>query len=599
LVAKRARRRVRVDAPRARPSPPPRLEATVVALPHFGPSQQLNHHYAQMTSTDFLILQRRPLSARLVFFTARRLEQGEGEEAETTTTPTATETTTETTELVVKEATYEGEGGVEHVRRDVRAGDVVRVVEVVAAAAGAEADANAAVVVSRLETLRRWKDGPGKDGRTFNWAVSAAAGAPGPPAATPPCKYFLNTGRCAKGAACPFSHDPPTAEQRRAWVGERAAARRRRAAPEHHDEDDANDIEGGAAAKAQRARIFAAWIGAAFFGGGPSSGADSVVDVAGGRGALTFELAALVASKGDGAEGDDDSATTTAEPLIGRERVTLVDPRPLRLNRRQALRLRLQQEAARGGGGGNGSTKSSKKARWRVEDVLTGEAVSQSRGPADAEGDDNPAASSQIVFRQARACFGAELWRSEAWRRAVEEGGGSGSNKSPHRPVVVALHPDQATDAALDYALERKLPFAIVPCCVFPALFPERRFGPAPGQPVRSYEDLVAYLVERSGGEVAVLPFVGRNVVVYGGGASASPSAEAVMAADRAAAREAARPPPEFARPSAGKEAGDDDDDEEEDDEEGEEAGGQEGAEEEGGLFEGGALLRAGRRQRR
>ena len=30
----------------------------------------------------------------------------------------------------------------------------------------------------------------------------------------------------------------------------------------------------------------------------------------------------------------------------------------------------------------------------------------------------------------------------------------------------------------LDYALERGLPFAIVPCCVFPELFSERRLRP-------------------------------------------------------------------------------------------------------------------------
>lgn len=40
---------------------------------------------------------------------------------------------------------------------------------------------------------------------------------------------------------------------------------------------------------------------------------------------------------------------------------------------------------------------------------------------------------------------------------------------------VVGLHPDQATDSILDFALECGKPFAIVPCCVFPRLFPHRR----------------------------------------------------------------------------------------------------------------------------
>jgi hypothetical protein len=35
-------------------------------------------------------------------------------------------------------------------------------------------------------------------------------------------------------------------------------------------------------------------------------------------------------------------------------------------------------------------------------------------------------------------------------------------------PQVVGMHPDQATEAILQFALECRKPFAIVPCCVFP-----------------------------------------------------------------------------------------------------------------------------------
>ena len=37
--------------------------------------------------------------------------------------------------------------------------------------------------------------------------------------------------------------------------------------------------------------------------------------------------------------------------------------------------------------------------------------------------------------------------------------------------LLVGLHPDQATEAIVDAALARNLPFAVVPCCVFPGLF--------------------------------------------------------------------------------------------------------------------------------
>ena len=88
--------------------------------------------------------------------------------------------------------------------------------------------------------------------------------------------------------------------------------------------------------------------------------------------------------------------------------------------------------------------------------------------------------------------------------------------------AVVALHPDQATEPAVDLALARGLPWAVVPCCVFPALFPRRRVPGADGAPVpvRTYGDFVRYLALKSpGARLAKLPFEGMNVVVYDTGA--------------------------------------------------------------------------------
>ncbi len=132
--------------------------------------------------------------------------------------------------------------------------------------------------------------------------------------------------------------------------------------------------------------------------------------------------------------------------------------------------------------------------------------------------------------------------------------------------VLVGLHPDQPTGDIVTVANSRHgargpAPFAVVPCCVFSELFPERTIGDArPGRndsaisgglinvkdstctrsvleaarPVRETHDLTVWLAERSllaydnaeanpcsvpqaQGQVRVcrLPFNGRNQVVY------------------------------------------------------------------------------------
>ena len=122
--------------------------------------------------------------------------------------------------------------------------------------------------------------------------------------------------------------------------------------------------------------------------------------------------------------------------------------------------------------------------------------------------------------------------------------------------VVVGMHPDQATEPILDFALKHKKPFAIVPCCVFPRENPHRRVVmpavSAPSEatrdaaveganaeggaaladssngcattcsneavPVESYEQFIEYLLQKApAGRIrkAVLPMEGRNIVLY------------------------------------------------------------------------------------
>jgi hypothetical protein len=80
---------------------------------------------------------------------------------------------------------------------------------------------------------------------------------------------------------------------------------------------------------------------------------------------------------------------------------------------------------------------------------------------------------------EASPCAERILDPAEAWRVFRKPG------------LIVAFHADEATEPCLDLALSLQCPFAIVPCCVFPSQFPERRHD---GQPVKSYATFCDYL---------------------------------------------------------------------------------------------------------
>lgn len=213
-------------------------------------------------------------------------------------------------------------------------------------------------------------------------------------------------------------------------------------------------------------------------------------------------------------------------------RCMLVDPRPLKLNKQQH---RLLQQAGRGAAictlaAEQLEEQQSQQAQQRQQhegeaEVVAGGAGLQVAGKGAGHG---PAGPGSLQLHQVQALFGPELWRGAGWRRRFRSG----------FSLVLGLHPDQATDPILEFALEVGAPFAIVPCCVFARLFPGRRLWGPPGGgatdsssgsggggvgegafdrgvPVESYPQLVEYLVQRSGAERAVLGFEGANVVVY------------------------------------------------------------------------------------
>ena len=86
--------------------------------------------------------------------------------------------------------------------------------------------------------------------------------------------------------------------------------------------------------------------------------------------------------------------------------------------------------------------------------------------------------------------------------------------------LLVGFHPDQALDAIIELAQDvLHIPYCVVPCCVFPALFPDRR--QPDGSRVRTYDQLVAYHERQSACLRAQLAFdqretqAARDVVLY------------------------------------------------------------------------------------
>jgi hypothetical protein len=97
--------------------------------------------------------------------------------------------------------------------------------------------------------------------------------------------------------------------------------------------------------------------------------------------------------------------------------------------------------------------------------------------------------------------------------------------------LLVGLHPDQATEAIVDQAISFGIPFAVVPCCVFPRLFPWRRL--VSGQKVKTCGGFLRFLrAKHIDIETTTLDFEGRNRVLFWKGASNKGAAVAAAAAE-------------------------------------------------------------------
>jgi hypothetical protein len=136
----------------------------------------------------------------------------------------------------------------------------------------------------------------------------------------PLCKFYINSGGCdrAKRGACGRRHPPPGSEElrqaRAQWVAERRA-RKGAVAQQSGDPHAAADKS----EKGRRSAMFADWLLATFSPGRLRLGG-GVMDIAGGRGDVSFALA-------------------NCGPAEARVPCTLVEPRPRKLSKQQRRQL--------------------------------------------------------------------------------------------------------------------------------------------------------------------------------------------------------------------------------------------------------------------
>jgi hypothetical protein len=285
------------------------------------------------------------------------------------------------------------------------------------------------------------------------------------------------------------------AEARRAGTGGclsgNAHARRTERNELEHENKNVNseaDGEHGAAdaAKSKHNLVFAKWLVDTFGvaklkGGSNDTIRGGVVDIAGGRGLLSFEL-----------------ALTHGVPA------TLIEPKPLPVLNKK-LRKRIKKwRVWRGGSDKDGQVfqDSSDNAPHRFDAKSPDETnpvrviCASFLGMGDGDAEDANGENGEKNEKQ-KSTEKTEL------HIAIESAA-----------VLVAMHPDQATDFFVTTALALKKPFAVVPCCVFVGLNEHRKL--ADGTTVATYDQMMDYYqslhpeIQRER-----LPFRGRRDVLF------------------------------------------------------------------------------------
>ena len=214
-------------------------------------------------------------------------------------------------------------------------------------------------------------------------------------------------------------------------------------------ENDPVEAEGGhGGGGAQTYRVFAEWIVAHLL---RLDGTDRVLDVAGGKGKLSLQLAALAGIP-----------------------CTVLDPVQRKPPRSSFKRLIKQGKP--------------------VPDYLHGYFLAphddETKKNPNATSDGTPSASVLSSLSSSSLQSSSPHKLDQQLRQHMERT----QTLVQQHTCIVGLHADQCTEDIWTVALKQKVSVAIVPCCVFPDLFCTRRR--TNGTVVRSYHDFCEYLLE-------------------------------------------------------------------------------------------------------
>lgn len=260
------------------------------------------------------------------------------------------------------------------------------------------------------------------------------------------CRHWSKHGTCYYGDSCVYIHDQEHQGKRAAVLGRDL------------DVEVALQHTGASHSRSGRAGTLRRWIIDTF---GRETLRKGVLDIAGGKGELAFELVAL-----------------NRVPCVS------VDPRPLDTDRYEAKLLRGLYHRT--------------KPLLHYIDV----GIPQHVGAI-------PKVDRVQVYWSPRVWTEPSVVPSgvdEApWNRLQEAIVNLG--------LVIGLHPDQATESIIDFALSRSLSFAVVPCCTF---WKHAQHRTIHGKQVRTYAQYIAYLSSKHP-DIAVqcLDMEGRNLVLY------------------------------------------------------------------------------------